>query len=160
MATHDPLVVGGLRKEQIQIFSFEDLDRHVIVSPPSENTVGMGIPTMLRDLFETVALDNKAQEILDQKTSIAAKKSLTADERVTLRNLNKKLDKMGFATASDDLYYSWFLEAQRKYDLLKLEGITDDSLKTVEQLKEYKRKQIELLQELLEKLWRAKHDLR
>lgn len=161
MATHDPLVVGGLKKEQIQIFTFEeDTNRHVIVSPSSENTVGMGVPRMLRDLFETVSLDNKAQEILDKKTIIASKKHLTADDRINLKKYNKELDEMGFANASDDPNYSWFLEAQRKYDLLKLESVTDDSPQTVEQLKEYSRKQVEVLGELLEKLWRAKHDTR
>lgn len=121
IVTHDPLLVGGLKKEQVQIFFFKDQERHIAVDIPDEDPIGMGVAGLLTsELFGLpAAVDLKTQAKLDRKRELAVKEKLSTDEKLELEGLDAELAKMGFLSAFRDPLYSKFLKAARQYDQLK-----------------------------------------
>lgn len=126
IVTHDPLLVGGLRKEQIQVFSFKDPEKRVVVSPPEEDPIGMGVAGLLTsELFGLpTTLDLETQGKLDRKKELVVKEKLTEAEKVELEKLDRELAKMGFLSAFRDPLYSLFLRELRKYEQFKKPALT------------------------------------
>lgn len=126
IVTHDPLLVGGLKKEQVQVFSFEDTGKRIIVTLPDEDPMGMGVAGLLTsDLFGLhTTLDLETQEKLDRKKELAIKEELTEEDRRELETLNAELARMGFLSAFRDPLYSQFLRALREYEEFKKPALT------------------------------------
>jgi len=125
IVTHDPLMIGGLTKDQVQIFSLNE-DKRVTVVPPDEDPIGMGVAGLLTsEMFELpTTLDKVTQQKLDKKRELATKDERTADEDSELAKLNEELARMGFMTDFRDTLYSLFLRALRDYDLFKRPVLT------------------------------------
>jgi predicted ATPase len=128
IVTHDPLLVGGLKKEQVQIFSFQGPEKRIIVAPPKEDPVGMGVAGLLTsELFGLpTTLDLKTQRKLDRKRQLAVKEELTKKEKTELRKLDEKLATMGFLSAFRDPLYSRFLKAVREVEQFKKPALTPE----------------------------------
>jgi hypothetical protein len=138
--THDPLLVGGLKKEQVQIFSGYD-DGVISVFRPNEDLIGMGVTGLLTsELFGlSTTLDSVAQGILDRKQELAVKEKLTPDEQSTLERLNNEIERMGFSANFRDPIYSK-LKAAQYFELRKPEFT-----------KEERKRQTELAKEIIQK---------
>ena len=137
VVTHDPLLVGGLKKEQVQIFSFQGPEKRIIVTPPEEDPVGMGVAGLLTSkLFGLpTTLDLETQRKLDRKRELAAKEELTKKEKRELENLNKELAKMGLLSDFRDPLYRQFLQALREYEQFKKPTIALTEKERAEQAK-------------------------
>lgn len=149
IVTHDPLVVGSLKKEQVKIFSFKDSERHIEISSPDEDPVGMGFAGLLTsELFGlAAALDLETQKKLDRKRELATKEEpLLESEKIELKYLDDQLDKLGFLSAFRDPLYSKFLKAVREYNQLTKPALT----------KEDREKQASLAREIVTKILREK----
>lgn len=148
VVTHDPLLVGGLKKEQVQIFSFQDPEKRIIVTPPEEDTVGLGVAGLLTsELFGLpTTLDRETQKKLDRKRELAVKEKLTKQERRELEELNAALAKMGFLSAFRDPLYGLFLKALREYEEFEKPALT----------REEKAEQAKLAREIIKKLKKEK----
>lgn len=110
MTTHDPLVVSGLKQDNVRIM--QRWKTGTRAEPPREDPQGMGVSGVLTsELFGLrTALDAPTQRLLDEQRVLAAKESLTYDERERLSELTGKLDSMGFSLADDDSPYAAFLK--------------------------------------------------
>jgi len=128
VVTHDPLLVGGLRKEQVQVFSFRGPERRVVVTRPEVDPLGMGVAGLLTsELFGLpTTLDRITQEKLDRKKELAIKEELTKEERIELAELDDELSRMGFLSTFRDPLYSQFVKALREYDQFKRPALTKD----------------------------------
>jgi predicted ATPase len=132
IVTHDPLLIGGLTKSQVQIFSVSK-KYSLLIEPPEVNPIGLGVDGLLTsDIFGLPStLDIKTQEKLDQRIVLIVKKNLvkeklTDQEAKVLADLDDYLSKLGFISTVRDPLYSKFLTALRKYELK--EKITFDEL--------------------------------
>ena len=123
VVTHDPLLVGGLTKEQVQIFSFRGKSRRIIVFPPDEDPIGMGVDGLLTsDLFGlATTLDLKTQRVLNRRRELVVKKNLqkeglSTDEAKELAQLDNYISQLGFIGTVRDPLYTKFLTALRRYE--------------------------------------------
>jgi hypothetical protein len=111
MCTHNPLVISGLKRENVRIMQRNNSDGRVYVEIPRENPQGMGFSGILTsELFGMrSALDLPTQELLDEQRVLAAKEDLTQNERRRLGELTDQLDALGFMMAEDDPLYAEFI---------------------------------------------------
>lgn len=126
IATHDPLVINGVSKEFIRIFTRnQSLIRNngyyfTQVIAPTEDTAGLGIDGLLQSEYYglTSVLDSDTKEKMDKKHDLLVKKregTISADETQTLLELTNDLENMAFArNIPTDSYYDEYVAAMHK----------------------------------------------
>jgi predicted ATPase len=104
--THDPLVIGNLKKNQVQIFKKDDEGKTQVFNPhlsPREMSV-FGIPSLM---------SKKLEDLLNQKRFLQAKLvqgKLGYDEQRLFERLKKYFDSIGFNDETTDSRYNQFLK--------------------------------------------------
>ncbi len=146
IVTHDPLLIAGLTKEQVQIFEILEPDKRALAHQPMIDPIGMGFTGLLTsELFGLpTSVDRQTQEKLDRKRALAVKDELNEAERKELSQLDGELEKLGFMTAFRDPLYTSFLKAIKQYELFNKKDLTDEDRKkqaelafnTIKKLKE------------------------
>jgi hypothetical protein len=114
MATHDPLVIASLLKEQVHILSRDSVTGACKWVPAGVNPRGLGFTGILTsDMFGFRSdLDEETLADLDNRVRLIAKEELlTPQEKTELAEVDKKLADAGFAKAFSDPYYSAFVRA-------------------------------------------------
>lgn len=124
IATHDPLLIGGLTKKQVQVFSIRKSDKSISVKPPEVDPMGMGVDGILTsELFGlNTTLDSLTQQKLDRRRELVIKKNLcretlSPEEKLELDQLDNYLSKLGFIGTVRDPLYTKFLVALRRHEL-------------------------------------------
>lgn len=158
IATHDPLVINGVSKEFIRVFT-HDKSRiknngfyftKVIV--PTEDTEGLGIDGLLQSEYYglSTVLDSEAKKKTDRKHDLMIKKAertLTEPERQELSELGDELENMAFArNIPTDSYYDEYVAAMHK-----IYRERPQSSLTAEDIAERNAKAKEILRGLLDK---------
>lgn len=112
LATHHPLAITELKKEQVKIM-WKDENQKVFASEPINDPVGMGYAGLLTsDLFGLRSdLDSKTLQLLDEHTILLAKNNLTITENNRFSILKDELNKCGFLEAYSDPYFAAFVKA-------------------------------------------------
>jgi hypothetical protein len=131
MATHDPLVIAGLEKPQVQIMRRDENTRRISAEIPEQDPKGMGVAAILTsELFGLrSSLDLETLGKLDQKRELAAKEFLTPEEKVQLDKLNSELGNLDFTRSVRDPLYKPFVEAMvatEEYQQLKKPVLTPE----------------------------------
>lgn len=113
MATHDPLVVGGLLKNEVRILERDPNGRSHAVEP-WDNPRGMGVGSLLTsDVYGLRSqLDLPTLRMLDEKRRLAARSDLSRQERDRLEALNEQLDELGLLVEERDPEFQEFLRAK------------------------------------------------
>ena len=114
MATHDPLVIASLVKEQIHLLTRDWKSGACKWVPASANPRGMGFTGILTsEMFGFRSdLDEETLADLDNRVRLVAKDdALTATEKATLEEIDKRLLDAGFSNAFNDPYYGAFVRA-------------------------------------------------
>jgi restriction endonuclease S subunit/predicted ATPase len=114
MATHDPLVIASLVKDQVHLLKRDRDSLRCYWQQPSQNPRGLGYTgILLSDMFGFRSdLDEETLGLLDRQVQLAAKpEGLTPLEIDELASLNKQIEVLGFKTSSSDPYYRAFIEA-------------------------------------------------
>ena len=126
IATHDPLVINGVPKEQIRIFThnqsaIENNGNYFIkVITPTEDTEGLGIDGLLQSEYYGLptVLDSETREKMDKKHNLIVKKkegNITENEIALLMELTSDLENMTFArNIPTDSYYDEYVAAMHK----------------------------------------------
>jgi predicted ATPase len=110
MATHNPLVISSLEKEQVRIMRRVGRSGAVEVIEPTESPRGMGVAAILTsELFGLRStLDPTTQRLMDERRELAVKDELSEQERLRLGELNEQLEDLDFSiTMQDPLYYDF-----------------------------------------------------
>lgn len=117
IATHDPIMVAGMTKDQVRIFSRSDAESPVVVSQPEEDPLGMGIGKILTSpMFGLRSLlDEQTLNDLDRKRELAVKTPRTDAETDELRGLNRKLRDIDMTCLIEDPLYGLFVDAVVKH---------------------------------------------
>ncbi|RDI06683.1 AAA family ATPase [Flavobacterium sp. AG291] len=139
MTTHDPLVIGGLTKEEIRIFYPEGDKKTIKAIEPSFDPKGLGVAGILTSEFFNLpsSLDyDTEQEVIKQYELLAKKnhEGLSVEEETLLLNLNQYLDEIGLNQKSIDPLYDKFLEALIKEKDFKPRPNNPEEIKKQEEL--------------------------
>jgi predicted ATPase len=126
IATHDPLMIGSLRKEQVRILKCEG--GVTAVEVPDEHPQGMGVAGLLKsELFGLPStLDSVTLKQLRRRNELLAmkaKKALTPKQEEELTNLRMQLDDLGFSSEYRDPLYQRFIEQMYAVRSLPLDKV-------------------------------------
>jgi predicted ATPase len=116
VATHDPLVLTNLRRNQVAILE-RNLESGTVASfEPEEDPVGMGVQGILRNMFGLRStVGTEIQEKLDNRTRLVALgDKRNADQENELTTLSQELVKLGFGREFRDPDYAQFIRAMSR----------------------------------------------
>lgn len=158
MTTHDPLVIGGLTKEQIRIFqSVKKTDKEgkeyqlIETFEPDFDPKGLGVAGILTSEFFNLpsTLDEDTLEDLNERNRLVTKKDkagLSDPEREQLNELFLKLSDLGINTTDRDPMYQKFISAISQREEFQVEKVS----------KEDRVKQNQIALEILDELFNEK----
>jgi restriction endonuclease S subunit/predicted ATPase len=113
VATHDPLVIASLVKEQIHLLRRDAESLRCYSDQPFEDPRGLGFTGILTsDMFGLRSdLDDDTMKLLDTQVSLAGKDELSNEDTKRLAAVTERVEKLGFKSASSDPYYRAFIKA-------------------------------------------------
>lgn len=113
LATHDPIVISTLKKEQIRIMKRDEENLKVFATPPLYEPKGMGFSGIITsDMFGLRSdLDPETLDILDEHAILLANEERTDEEDRRFYQLQEQLEQSGFLDAYSDPYFSAFVKA-------------------------------------------------
>lgn len=156
MTTHDPLVIGGLTKEEIRIFYTEKAkDKQekelmlVKTMAPDFDPKGLGVAGILTSEFFNLpaAMDEDTFLELTRKRELEVldrENKLDENDKIELQELVAKLSKIGFDKVQRDPLYDKFIQAVYKNPDLK------KAPSNKEEREEQNQKMAELIKQLMD----------
>jgi len=98
LATHNPIAVAELVKEQVQILKRDDETLSISAIEPDTHPRGMGYAGVVTsEMFGlNAALDTYTQGLLERKRRLSTKEMLSEEERLQLKQINEELQTYGF----------------------------------------------------------------
>ncbi|MBL1120202.1 AAA family ATPase [Streptomyces sp. 110] len=115
-ATHEPLLVANMTREQIRVVTTDDEGQATAVIPRT-NPRGQGAGGLLTtDLFGLpTQLDEYTQELIDRQYALLPEAEHDPVKQAELRDVTAQLDAMGFPTSNrDPLVASFLAELHRR----------------------------------------------
>ncbi|NWL17783.1 AAA family ATPase [Pseudomonas umsongensis] len=99
ITTHDPMMVGSLKREQVHILRRDG--SRTVVDIPDEHPQGMGVTGLLKsELFGlSSTLDIETERRLFRRNELFVKSPRTSEEEAELSRLSAELADLGFSTA-------------------------------------------------------------
>ncbi len=116
LASHDPIIISGLTKEQVLIAGVNE-NSELNYFHPVRDPRGQGVANVLTSEFFGLpsSLDKHTQNLLDERLSLAYKKTrLEEAERARLKEINEKLDILGLSISFRDPEYKKYEETKYK----------------------------------------------
>lgn len=116
IATHDPLMIAGLRKHQVLVLERDENTGNIVAGHPEIDPRGMGVSGILKSSMFALrtTLDLPTQAILDERFELAAKPRRTDKEKLRLKQLSEQLADFGFAQDFRDDNYHRYARAVAK----------------------------------------------
>lgn len=116
LATHDPLVLSNLRRNQVVILERNSETGHVTSSEPDEDPVGMGVQGILRNMFGVrSAIGTETQNKLDDHAKLMSLgKQRTKAQEKQFTELADELSMSGFGREFRDPDYAAFVRAMAR----------------------------------------------
>lgn len=116
ITTHDPIMLGGLKREQVHILRRDG--NQTMVEIPDEHPQGMGITGLLKsELFGlSSTLDLETERRLFRRNELFALDERTDAQDDELKRLSAELADLGFANSDfKDPFYAKFVRRMAKY---------------------------------------------
>lgn len=111
IATHDPILISGLTREQVFIARNEG--GRLLYERPHRDPRGQGVANILVSEYFGLpsSLDENTQSLLDERLRLAYKQqALSAEESTRLTEINEQLDNLGLSISFRDPEYRAFVE--------------------------------------------------
>ena len=127
ITTHDPIMVGSLKREQVHIL--RPLENKTVVEVPDEHPQGMGVTGLLKsDLFGlSSTLDFETERRLFRRNDLFVKSLRTTEEDAELSQLSTELADLGFSTADfRDPDYALFVQKMAQHRKFRKPTLTPD----------------------------------
>ena len=139
ICTHDPLVIGGLLRTQVQIFEKNEETGKISAKLPEQDPRGMGVAALLTsELFGlSTTLDSETQSKLDRKRELyikSLKEKLSPDELEEMQKLSEELGSLDFTRTIRDPLYNKFVEAIMTRDEFKKPVLTPKERKKQDEI--------------------------
>lgn len=116
ITTHDPMMVGSLKREQVYII--RKVNDKTKVSQPDQDPQGMGVTGLLKsELFGlSSTLDAETERRLFRRNALYALDKRTPEQEAEMRALSDELADLGFANSDfKDPFYSMFVRKMAKH---------------------------------------------
>ncbi|XLP07965.1 AAA family ATPase [Alteromonas marina] len=116
ITTHDPMMVGSLKKEQVHIIR-KNGDK-TLVEQPDQDPQGMGVTGLLKsELFGlSSTLDSETERRLFKRNALFAIENKSREQEEELRKLSDELADLGFANSDfKDPFYAMFVRKMAKH---------------------------------------------
>src|SRR5512132_4277633 len=111
IATHNPLMIGSLHKNQVRILARED--SRIVSSEPEYDPIGIGVEGLLKSelygLRSTLAPEVLAK--LDRHYELLGKRQKTDDEQAQLMQLARELNELSVSRTHPNPYFDHFANA-------------------------------------------------
>lgn len=149
LSTHDPLMVNGIKKEEVRLFELNNRG-NTRVYIPLEDTFGMGIDGILQSEYYGLlyTVDKSTQEKIDRRRELLIKKEngeLSREELLEYKGLTEILERTFFTkNMPADNYYDDFLMA-----LQKIETSKPKKQLTVEEVRERNNMILQIVKDLI-----------
>jgi len=128
LATHNPIAVAELLKEQVQILRRDDETLGISAEEPKVDPIGMGYAGVVTsELFDlNAAVDTTTQKLLETQRLLSAKTQLSEAEKEELEKATSQLEAFGFRYQMRDPVYTEYLRARAEKSVMsKLESGQD-----------------------------------
>jgi energy-coupling factor transporter ATP-binding protein EcfA2 len=134
IATHDPLMIAGLRKEQVIVFEREGIPASIVAQHPEIDPRGMGVSGILKSSMFGLrtTLDLPTQAKLDERFELVAKADRSGDQEVRLKELSEELADAGFAQDFRDDNYQRYASAVAKVRAAGRLVLTQDEIRKID----------------------------
>lgn len=136
--THDPLVIGGLKKEEVRIFRTTS-NGHIKIEEPDIDPKLMNVARILTsELFGLPSIMSK--ELEDKVNRKRYLQTLIGSDKITkgeideYNKLSKELEDIGFYNVSIDSRYNKFVELTSNYEIFQKSILTNDEEKELERI--------------------------
>ncbi|HEV2149942.1 MAG TPA: AAA family ATPase [Longimicrobiaceae bacterium] len=127
ITTHDPMMVGSLKREQVHILRREN--NRTVVDVPDEHPQGMGVTGLLKsELFGlSSTLDAETERRLFRRNELFVKTPRTPEEDAELSRLSDELADLGFSTADfRDPDYALFVRKMSQHRKFRKPTLTPE----------------------------------
>jgi ABC-type multidrug transport system ATPase subunit len=113
IATHDPLVLTNLRRNQVAILERDSKNGTIASFEPEEDPVGMGVQGILRNMFGLrSAVGTEIQEKLDERAKLLILRDRRNNTQENeFKKLSQELVELGFGREFRDPDYAQFVRA-------------------------------------------------
>lgn len=128
VTTHDPIMIGSLRKEQVRILR-KTRAGSVDVAEPDIDPQGMGFAGLLKsELFGLRStVDTETLRRLDRRNALYARgDERTPSESEEMARLSDELSDLGFAQDFKDPYYAMFVRTMAKHTKFHKQMLTPE----------------------------------
>ena len=143
ISTHDPIVIGGLTREQVTIFSQEA--GSIVATQPEIDPKGMGVAALLTGLFGlTSTVDSETQRKIDRKRELMYKANQTEEDKAEIKKIADELGDLDFSKTTRDPLYDKFTRAVFRRNEFKKVNLTPQDLAEQEKIAD------QILDEILE----------
>lgn len=114
LATHNPIAVAELLKEQVQILRRDEETLNITAEEPTVDPIGMGYAGVITsELFDlNAAVDTTTQKLLETQRLLSAKAQLSEGEKEELDRATGQLETLGFRYQMRDPVYTEYLRAR------------------------------------------------
>ncbi|KVV36255.1 AAA family ATPase [Burkholderia ubonensis] len=127
ITTHDPMMVGSLKREQVHILRRNG--QRTLVETPDEHPQGMGVTGLLKsELFGlSSTLDIETERRLFRRNELFVKSARTREEDAELSRLSAELADLGFSTADfRDPDYALFVRKMAQHRKFRKPTLTPE----------------------------------
>lgn len=127
ITTHDPMMVGSLKREQVHILRRDGA--RTVVDVPDEHPQGMGVTGLLKsELFGlSSTLDIETERRLFRRNELFVKLPRSAEEDAELSRLSAELADLGFSTADfRDPDYALFVRKMAQHRRFRKPTLTPE----------------------------------
>jgi ABC-type multidrug transport system ATPase subunit len=135
IATHDPLMIAGMRKQQVLVLEREGAGGRIVAQHPEIDPRGMGVSGILKSSMFGLrtTLDLPTQARLDERFELVAKKHRSEQEEMRLKELSEELADGGFAQDFRDDNYQRYAQAIAKVRGARRLSLTSDEIREIEE---------------------------
>lgn len=137
LTTHDPILLGGLKREQVHVI--QQLESHTVVESPEIHPQGMGVTGLLKsELFGlSSTLDIETERRLKRRNDLFVKSPRTADEEAELACLSIELADLGFSNSDfRDPDYALFVRKLAEHRKLRRPNLSVEEIAEQEKIAE------------------------
>lgn len=129
IATHNPLMIGSLRRNQVRILGRDD-DGTTTAEAPEEDPFAMGVDGLLMSEFYGMAtvLPEEVIRKIDERNQLFAKHQRSVDEDERLRRLSEELAQLGILRSYLDPYEQAFVQAMTRRQRRIHGGLSADEI--------------------------------
>lgn len=148
IASHNPLMIGGLERDQVRLLNRHDKEgkRKITADRPDEDPIGMGVDGLLQsEIFGLKSvLPPSIVERLTERYKLLGIRNKTADMARELDKLTGELDQLGIAHTFPHPYFNQFSQALARNPIMSKREFSADDLDELEELTD------ELLKDIME----------